>query len=334
MEGSRIRASFDLDASGKHRGYLTVPWSRDDSAWGSIQMPITVVRNGRGPRLLLLAGNHGDEYEGPIALMKLAAALEAEAVRGVVTILPTMNHPAVLAARRTSPIDGGNMNRVFPGARGGSPTAMIAHFVYHQLVARADVVVDLHSGGKTLDFVPSVILHELDDPLLMQRTIEAGLAFGAPLALVIRELDTEGMLDVAVEALGKLFVTTELGGGGSTTPARVAIAERGVRNLLRHLGVIDGAPEAPDPPSRLMQTPAGGFVVCRTAGMFEPQVELGARVEKGAPLGQVHFFEDREQEPHCYAAPCAGMLYARHFPGLIKRGDCLAVIAAKKAAAP
>jgi N2-acetyl-L-2,4-diaminobutanoate deacetylase len=133
------------------------------------------------------------------------------------------------------------------------------------------------------------------------------------------------MLDGAVEALGKMFITTEFGGGGSTTPERVAIAGRVVHNLLCHLGLLDEAPiEAPRP--RFACTPADGFVVSDDAGLFEPLVELGAPVEAGQPLGRVHFFEETDREPRTYTSPRSGFLYCRHFPGLIKRGDCLAVL--------
>ena len=96
-EVSRIRLTIDLDEPGKHRGHMIVPWSRDDSAWGSIRIPITVICGGEGPHLLLVGGSHGDEYEGPIALMKLAAGLEPSSIQGTVMILPTMNLPAVRA---------------------------------------------------------------------------------------------------------------------------------------------------------------------------------------------------------------------------------------------
>jgi N-alpha-acetyl-L-2,4-diaminobutyrate deacetylase len=329
-ENSRVSCTIDLDAAGKHAGYLNVPWSRDDSAWGAIRIPIHVVRGGDGPTMLFTAANHGDEYEGPIALLKLARKLDPARLKGRVILLPTMDHPAVQAGTRVSPIDGINMNRCFPGRRDGTPTLMMAHYVYHQLVAPADIVVDLHSGGKTLDFVPSVVMHELDDTALMERTKTAILAMGAPLALVLKELDTAGMLDSAVEELGKLFVTTELGGGGSTTPERIAITERGLHNLLCHLGMLDEAPQAVPSPPRFAYTPEDGFVVSDDAGLFEPLVELGAPVEAGQPLGCVHFFEEIDREPRTYMAPRDGFLYARHFPGLIKRGDCLAVLGADR----
>src|SRR3546814_1837196 len=82
-------------------------------------MPITVIRNGDGPTALFTGGNHGDEYEGPIAILDLARSLEPAEIGGRVILLPMMNFPAVRSGRRTSPIDSGNLNRLFPGKPDG-----------------------------------------------------------------------------------------------------------------------------------------------------------------------------------------------------------------------
>lgn len=324
-EDSRISCTVDLDRPGRRSGFLNLPWSRNESAWGAIRIPIHVIQGGQGPTVLFTGSSHGDEYEGPIALFKLVRRLDPGRLKGRVIVLPTMNHPAVQDGSRVSPVDGVNLNRCFPGRRDGTPTLMLAHYVYHHLVGRADIVVDLHSGGKTLDFVPSAVMHELDDAALMRRTRAAVVAMGAPLALILRELDGSGMLDGAVEDLGKMFITTELGGGGSTTPERVAIADRALHNLLCHLGLLDEQPVA-TPEPRFAYTPEDGFVISDDAGMFEPLVELGHPVAPGTPLGRVHYFEEIDREPRTYEAPRGGFLYCRHFPGLIKRGDCLAVL--------
>ncbi|HET6521982.1 MAG TPA: succinylglutamate desuccinylase/aspartoacylase family protein, partial [Geminicoccaceae bacterium] len=71
-----------------------MPWSRNDSAWGAVRVPVTVVRNGGGPTAPLVAGNHGDEYEGQIALCRLIRELEPEAIQGRVMVLPAANLPA------------------------------------------------------------------------------------------------------------------------------------------------------------------------------------------------------------------------------------------------
>ncbi len=118
-------------------------------------IPICVIKNGEGPTALLTGANHGDEYEGPIALLKLAYDLKPEQVSGRVIIVPAMNYPAFRAGRRTSPIDAGNMNRIFPGRPDGTVTEKIADYFQRFLLPLADIVLDFHSGGRTLDFCRS-----------------------------------------------------------------------------------------------------------------------------------------------------------------------------------
>lgn len=96
---------------------------------GAIRLPITVIKNGEGPTIFFTGASHGDEYEGPIALSKLSTSLKAEEVQGRVIILPALNLPALRAGTRLSPIDGKNMNRIFPGSRNGTVTELIAHYV-------------------------------------------------------------------------------------------------------------------------------------------------------------------------------------------------------------
>lgn len=326
---SRVSCTIDFDRTGRQHGFMTVPHSRNDSAWGSIQIPITQIRNGDGPTVLLTAGLHGDEYEGPIALMKLARGLAPESLSGRLIVVPCMNLPAVRAGTRLSPIDGRNMNRVFPGQRDGTVSELIADFIYRRLVPAADVVIDLHSGGKTLDFVPCAVMHYLDDERLMATTLKAIQAFGAPIALVLRELDNQGMIDTAVEALGKIFISTELGGNGTSTARTVAIAEQGVRNVLAHFGVLLGTtPAEHQTPTRLMCTPdAGCFVIARHSGMLELCADVGDQVETGQVLCRIFDYEDPAASNQTYQSQRSGMVISRHAPGLVQRGDCVAVIA-------
>lgn len=102
---SPVTPTIDLSAQGVQHGHLRLPHSRDDSAWGSVMIPICVVANGEGPTALLTGANHGDEYEGPAALFELANTLDARQVSGRVIIVPATNYPAFRAGTRTSPID-------------------------------------------------------------------------------------------------------------------------------------------------------------------------------------------------------------------------------------
>ncbi|MDH3450800.1 MAG: succinylglutamate desuccinylase/aspartoacylase family protein, partial [Gammaproteobacteria bacterium] len=192
MKSTPITTDIDYDRQGVQHGHLKLPYSRDDSAWGAIPIPITVVANGNGPTALLTGANHGDEYEGPTALSKLAGDLQPAQINGRVIIVPFMNYPAFLAGRRTSPIDAGNMNRVFPGKPDGSITEKIADYFQRVLLPLSEFVLDLHSGGKTLDFVPFAAAHVLTDAAQQERCVAAMHAFAAPYTMMMLELDAVG----------------------------------------------------------------------------------------------------------------------------------------------
>lgn len=327
---SRISTDIDFEHSGKQISNLVAPHSRNESAWGSLLMPIAVIKNGTGPTLLLTGGSHGDEYEGPVALSKLIRSLAPEAIQGRLIILPALNYPALQAGTRLSPVDGGNMNRVFPGSRSGTLTQMIAHYVYTELLPLADIVVDMHSGGASLEFIPSAIMHRLDNPDQMQRTLSALKAFDAPVGLILEELDTEGMFDAAVENQGKIFLSTELGGGATVSPLALKTAEQGLYNLLRHFGLLAAAEgaEPVTPQTRLMEVPDGSYYVMATAtGIYEPFYALGDEIKAGQPIGQIHCIDDLDRPPRPLISRQAGIFFCRRVPGQVERGDCIAVIA-------
>jgi N2-acetyl-L-2,4-diaminobutanoate deacetylase len=326
MQDNPVTATVDYGVDGVQHGFLKLPHSHDGSAWGAIMIPVTVAKNGAGPTVLLTGGNHGDEYEGPIALFDLAASINADDISGRVIIVPGMNYPAFRNASRTSPIDRGNLNRLFPGNPAGTVTEKIADYFQRTLLPLADFVVDIHSGGKTLDFVPFCAAHVLPDKDQQARCVAAMQAFNAPWSMMMLEIDSVGMFDTAAEEMGKVFISTELGGGGSARPSTVAIAKKGVRNVLIHAGVLDGEPES-DPTINIDMPDSRCFVTCETAGLFEPCVDLGERVVAGQVLGRIHNVERSGAAPVEYQSPVGGIFAARHFPGLIDMGDVMAVIA-------
>lgn len=326
MKPSPISPTVDLDRDGVQHGFLKLPYSRDDAAWGAVMIPITVVRNGKGPTALLTGANHGDEYEGAVALRKLSNSLKAEEVSGCVIIVPFLNYPAFRAGTRTSPIDRGNLNRSFPGKPDGTVTEKIADYIQRHLLPRADFVLDIHSGGKTLDFLPFACIHVLDDKAQEACCQAAMEAFGAPYSMHMLELDSVGMFDTAAEEAGKVFVSTELGGGGSSTARSVAIAEQGVRDFLIHCEICKG--EMSPRKSIKLDMPDGDcYVASMHDGLLEMCVDLGDPVNAGDVVGRVHDATRTGSAPIEYRAGRSGILAARHFPGLIHCGDTLAVVA-------
>lgn len=324
MRPSPISPTIPLDAEGVHHGHLRLPYSRDDSAWGSVMIPLCVVRNGMGPTALLTGGNHGDEYEGPLALFELARNVDLSDVSGTLIIVPAMNYPAFRAGTRTSPIDKGNMNRSFPGAPDGTVTQKIADYFQRELLPRADIVLDFHSGGKTLDFLPFCAGHILPDRQQEAKTFAAVEAFGAPWSMKMTEIDAVGMYDTAAEEMGKIFVTTELGGGGTARAETVRIARRGVANVLKHAGILRGAVEAVE--TSWLDMPEGCFSFATHEGMLEPAVDLGQALHAGDVVARIWPIDHTGGSPQEIRAGISGMLVARHFPGLVQAGDCVSVI--------
>lgn len=325
MIPSPITATVDYAAPGVHHGFLRLPYSRDDAAWGSIMTPITVVNNGDGPTALLTGGNHGDEYEGPIALFDLAAKIRVEDVTGRIIIVPAMNYPAFSAATRTSPIDRGNLNRSFPGRPDGTVTQKIADYFQRVLLPMADVVLDFHSGGKTLDFLPYAAAHILPDKRQEEQSFDLVRAFGAPWSVKMLEIDAVGMYDTAAEDMGKIFVTTELGGGGTATASSANIAIRGVQNLLIAAGVMRG--EVEDRPTRWLDMPDEDcFTFAEDGGLIAFLADLGDAVAKGQPIARIFSVTRTGIPPVTVTANRSGLFMARHFPGIVKPGDCVAVV--------
>jgi N2-acetyl-L-2,4-diaminobutanoate deacetylase len=327
MKPNPITATIDFEADGIQHGFLRLPYSRDDSAWGSVMIPMTHAKNGKGPTALLTGANHGDEYEGPVALMDLATALDPALICGRIMIVPAMNYPAFRNATRTSPIDKGNLNRSFPGKPDGTVTEKIADYFTRVLLPMADIAVDIHAGGRTLDFVPFACAHRLPDKKQEKACVAAMKAFNAPYSMMLLEIDSTGMYDSAVENVGKVFVSTELGGGGSSSARSNAIAKRGIRNVLIHAGILKG--EISRRPTVTLDMPSGDcFTFSEHDGLFEISTDLGEKVSKGAVIAKVWPPERTGVEPIPYRAKLDGILAARHFPGLIKTGDCMSVIAA------
>ena len=324
LPDSPISPTVPLDADGVIHGHLHLPHSRDDSAYGAIMIPMSVVANGEGPTVLLTGGNHGDEYHGPLALTKLVNGIDLAQVTGRIIAVPYMNYPAFTGGARNSPIDGANLNRVFPGSPTGSVTEKIADYLTRNLLPISDAVLDIHDGGKTLEFVPMAASHVLDDQEAEARNWEAAVAFGAPFATKLVELDMLGMWDAVVEDSGKPFVSTEMAGGGTTRPSSMAITEAGVRNLLRHWGALAGDREPST--STVLDIPEdGAYLISNDEGILDWLIELGDPIRPGQVVARVFNTVKLGATPIDIAATIDGVLAMRHFPGLIKMGDAIAM---------
>ncbi len=323
---TRLTPEFDLFAtSGKRAGFIRLPHSVHRSAYGFIPIPVAVIAHGAGPSVLLMAGNHGDEYEGQVALGNLIRTLQPEQIRGRLIVLPSANFPAAIAGSRTSPIDDGNLNRSFPGDPDGTVTEQIAWFIEEVILPRVQVLMDLHSGGSSLRYMPSALARLSADPAVMAETVALLRAFGAPITYLANAAQGADRTSSAAAARkGVRHIGTELAGGGQVTAAALFACEGGLRRALHHLGVLSEPHDEPAAPTRLLEVlGADYYVYAPEDGLFEPLVELGDTVQAGQSAARIHDQATPWREPALARFEHDGLVICKRVPGLTRRGDCL-----------
>ena len=326
---SLIQTDIDYEHEGFQAGVLRIPYSHNRSAYGHIPVPVAVLKQGSGPTLLLTGGNHGDEYEGPVALMKLIQRMPELPINGRLIVIPALNFPAFLNGSRTSPIDNGNLNRMFPGARNGSVTEMIAHYVDTELFPRADVIFDLHAGGASFNHLPTLLAALPRDAARHDDYIRLVKAIAAPQTMVMDLLGEDRTYGAAAERHGKLFLCGEFGGYASCSVNGLSIVEEGLYRLLHALGMVSVEPPSRWPETRPLKVDgARHYLFAQSHGVFEPCFELGQEVAAGQLAGRIfnpHAPWEPARELHFASA---GLVVCIRTFAAVEPGDCLALLAA------
>lgn len=306
-----------LPASGLHTGFVRIPWSSDRSAYGFVPVPLVVAGGGDGPTLLLLAGVFGDEPDAQLAVARIVQSLDPAAMNGRVIAMPMANLPAAAAGTRTSPLDGRNLNRSFPGNVMGTPTSMIADYIERHLMATADIVLDLHSDGRSLRYLPSATLVEHPDQDVQARRMAVAMAFGAANVLQFRSFEDRSTSGAARRA-GAVRVGTEIGG-----PDPVRAMVDGVGRVLAWAGIAGTAPSAAPSPRIFLAQREEDFIHALSDGTFEPARQLGDEVAAGDIAGYLHDLTRPLAPPQPVHFPVGGTVLCTRGSGPACRGDCL-----------
>jgi predicted deacylase len=284
-----------------------------------ICLPVNILRGPRdGPRMVAIAGVHGDEYDGPAALLDVCDELDPGELAGTLVVVPIANPPAFRTGTRWNIADGQNLNRIFPGDADGSISHRLARSLVDEVIPGADFVLTVHgwtTGWLTVPYVEYTTRHATTDAA-RAGAAAFGLSYLEPLDLL------PGRLMSTVADMGIPGCEVEIGGEGITLPARAEIGRRGVLGLLRHLGMIAGDPEIPDVQRDVVRHEIRAVVggAFRRAAAIEPGQPISAAERVGTISGL-------NGEPLTdVVAPAGGIVACLRHALPVEPGDLLAVV--------
>lgn len=293
-------------AGSKASGSLPVPAGPDGAG---TEIPYTVINGAKpGPALALVAGVHAYEYPPILALYRLKAMLDPRSLRGTVVMVHIANLPSF--KKRTiyyGPDDGKNLNRVFPGDLRGTTSQRIAAVLDAEVVQRTGVLLDLHCGDGNEALIPYTYWMVSGDAAFDAKTRDLALAFGLPHIIIDdtrgHDLKDSKYLGNTAILRGKPAITTEAGFLGRTDEESVALNVQGILSVLRHLGMIDGAPGPVTDPVWIDKYEV---VNSKWNGLFAPRAGMGAYVRQGQVVGTVTDYAGAFKED--VRAPFTGIL--------------------------
>lgn len=304
----------------KQRGFIKV----GETGVGPIQIPVVIVNGTEpGPILSITGGVHAAEYPGMTAVMQTAQRLEPQGLAGAIIAVPVVNPPMFQAkAAFTSPIDGLNLNRTFPGKPDGSITEIIAHTILTEVVGQATHHIDCHGGD-----LPEVLWpysgYSLTGNPAQDAVGEAMVRVYTPRIFALyREgtalPPTKGSLTHEASQRGVVSILAECGSAGGLDPADVGIHMNGIANVMRYLKMTQGEPSVPG--DRLRAT--GQFILqARRGGLLRLAVGIGDELKEGQEVGEIHDVFGNVVEK--LASPGTGIVRIIWTPKVVNSGDSI-----------
>jgi predicted deacylase len=311
-----------------------------------LQLPLTVIHGAEpGPVLGIIAGVHAVEYAGIVTCMRLGNEIDPKALKGTVILVPVVNVPAF--ETRTpfvNPIDGQNINRVFPGRKFGTVSEQITYTIYNEVIKRSDVFMDLHSGDLIEVIPPHVGCQIVGDPEVDAKSEALARLFDIELLNFmgkgIDDLNAtedeqgtyfaglqSGLTSVGNAALaGVPAVLLEVGGAGTLDPEIVEMEIRGINNCMRYLGMLEGAVQDDIP-----HTNCYGMYIMKSSygGMFFPDVTVGDQITEGDRIGEMQ--DIRGRTIATFTSPLTGVVLMMYTTPVRSSGETILILGKSEA---
>ena len=249
---------------------------------------VTIEGNRPGPHVVITGGLHGCEYPGIAAAVAISKELTPESVCGKVTVVTICSVQAFEArCMFVTPSDRKNPNRFFPGSRDGTYTDILVNHIYEDFIAGADFHLDIHGGDMVEALDPFCLYHSGANPEIDEKSRQLALYYGLPGVIATQTSGTwpdKGTNYGNSSEHGIPAIIAEVGNIGQLTKEDTDLHLRGIRNVLKHVGVLDGEPIQFDHITEYrnfvwLYTPVKGIYYCT--------VHAGDDIIKGQDVGRI-----------------------------------------------
>jgi predicted deacylase len=289
--------SVSAGSGEKVRGHVTVL----DGPVSSLTLPVAIINSGTpGPSLVLLAGIHGSDYPGIEAAARIIRRTSPGDIRGTLTVFPLVNVLGFEASEPfLMPVDRQNINRIFPGDPAGTPSFILAHVLFEHVRRVADCVIDMHGGDTTEHLVPFALYYESGNAEVDARSAAMARLYDTPHVWAMSP--PYGHRGTSIGELSKIGIPAiagEAGYLGTCHDADVETHLRGVGNIMKHFGMLEGDPERTVDRQAFFRRDF--IITTRHGGIFEPAAGPGSCVYRNTVLGRIRTVEgDVVEEIRC-----------------------------------
>ena len=286
----------------------------------TIDVPVIIERSKKpGPTVLITAGIHGDEVNGVEIVRQIIAKGINKPKKGTIICIPVINVFGFLHMDRLFP-DDRDLNRVFPGIRGGSLASRVAFKVVTEILPHADLILDFHTGGADRFNSAQVRIIKGEDTL--DKLAEV---FGAPFVLYSKNLKKSFR-----NTCYKLGIPVLLFEGGKSFHIDNTITNtgvNGVKRVLHYLGMLNSKFRVSDPKKSCIYITESKWIRANYSGMFKSIVNINSEVKKGDVLGNIT--DPYGSFNHFVKAPNNGYIFNINESPIIYQGDAIFHISTK-----
>ena len=314
-----------------HKGWHWLQVS--DGLLNPVCIPAALARGRQeGPMVLVVAGVHGDEFEGMAAIGDFFGELESHSLCGTFVGMPVINPFAFEGQMRETPSlwDGLNLARQFPGQQTGSLTQRLAHALFawtSRKLGSGDAFIDFHSAGTRYEYLSMVGFHPTGDQN-EERSRRLAVAFGLERIWEIPDSPaSRTTFNGCLARQGIPTIGTEVCGRGGMVEEDVSALQVGLKNILIHKNMLQGQGAPANSGSGAPVVWRTSMVHIQASGLFRPCVGLDERIAFGQLLGRINSATGEVLEE--VRAPIAGRVWGLRRFSAVRAGEYVLLIGAQ-----